>query len=126
MLICVAGSMIRTNPSYNDGPPHAASTGAYLEGLTDAAVLARVLGDEKRASSYELSIHRGLRSLRQLQFRDQHDAFYISKPKRVLGALRTEAYDNSVRVDSAAHALMAAIKVIQPMQFEPRSSGSQA
>ncbi len=31
-----------------------------------------------------------------------------------MGALRTEAYDNSVRIDSAAHALAAAIKVLKP------------
>ena len=102
------------------GPPHAASTGAYLEGLGDAVALARALGEQTRSSMYERSIHRGLRSLRQLQFRDERDAFYISKRRRVLGALRTEAYDNSVRVDSAAHALLAAIKVLRPMSFGHR------
>ena len=104
------------------GPPHAASTGAYLEGLADAASLARALGDHSRALIYERSIHRGLRSLRQLQFRDERDAFYISRKKRVLGALRTEAYDNAVRVDSAAHALLAAIKILRPMVFGVRKS----
>ena len=102
------------------GPPHAASTGAYLEGLADAAALARALGDQRRASGYERAVHRGLRSLRQLQFRDERDAFYVSRKKRVLGALRTEAYDNAVRVDSAAHALAAAIKVLRPMEFGGR------
>ena len=86
------------------GPPHAASTGAYLEGLGDAMALARALGDERRATAYERSVHRGLRSLRQLQFRDERDAFYVAKRNRVLGALRTEVYDNAIRVDSAAHA----------------------
>ena len=98
------------------GPPHAASTGAYLEGLADAVALARALGEQDRAMAYERAIHRGLRSLRQLQFRDERDAFYVSKRDRVLGALRTEAYDNAVRVDCAAHALAAAIKVLRPME----------
>ena len=79
--------------------------------------LARAIGDEGRASSYERAVRRGLRSLRQLQFRDWRDAFYISRTRRVLGALRTEVYDNTVRVDSAAHALAAAIKVLRPMKF---------
>ena len=106
------------NPRRPDfGPPHAASTGAYMEGLADAAALARAVGDGARAETYERAIARGLRSLRQLQFRDQHDTFYISKGKRVRGALRTEVYDNSVRVDSAAHALAAAIKILRPMAF---------
>ena len=95
------------------GPPHAASTGAYLEGLADAMTLARKIGDQARAAAYERVIARGLRSLRQLQFRDQRDAFYISRPERVMGALRTEAYDNAVRIDSAAHALAAAVKLLR-------------
>ena len=95
------------------GPPHAASTGAYLEGLTDAIALARMLGDASRAAAYERAVGRGLRSLRQLQFRDERDAFYVSKRHRVMGALRTEAYDNEVRIDSAAHALAAAVNVLK-------------
>ena len=106
------------------GPPHAASTGAYLEGLGDTVALARALGDERRATAYERSIHRGLRSLRQLQFRDERDAFYVSKRNRVLGALRTEVYDNAVRVDSAAHALLAAIKVLRPTKIGCGHHGS--
>ena len=104
------------------GPPHAASTGAYLEGLADAAALARALGETRRASSYERAIRRGLRSLRQLQFRDWRDMYYVSRTRRVLGALRTEVYDNAVRVDSAAHALLAAIKILRPMEFDSRPS----
>lgn len=106
------------NPKRREfGPPHAASTGAYLEGLADAVALARAIGDDSRAAAYDRAVHRGLRSLRQLQFRDERDAFYISKRKRVMGALRTEVYDNAVRVDSAAHALTAAIKILRPMEF---------
>lgn len=97
------------------GPPHAASTGAYLEGLADALALARALGETTRIGTYGRAVKRGLRSLRQLQFRDQVDTFYISKKTRVLGALRTEVYDNAVRIDSAAHALAAAIKILRPM-----------
>ena len=100
------------------GPPHAASTGAYLEGLADALALARTVGDSGRAAAYERVVDRGLRSLRQLQFRGPHDTFYISKKNRVLGALRTEAYDNAVRVDSAAHALAAAVKLLQERQLQ--------
>ena len=111
------------NPRRPDfGPPHAASTGAYLEGLADAAALARATGDRTRAEAYERAVGRGLRSLRQLQFRDERDTFYISRRKRVLGALRTEVYDNAVRVDSAAHALAAAIKILRPMEFGIRRS----
>ena len=107
------------NPKRPDyGPPHAASTGAYLEGLADACALARAVGDDARVAAYEGAINRGLRSLRQLQFRNARDSFYVSRKERVLGALRTEVYDNAVRIDSAAHALAAAIKVLSPMRFD--------
>ena len=99
------------------GPPHASSTGVYLEGLADAEALARATGDWSRASAYERAIRRGLRALRQLQFRDERDAFYISKKKRVMGALRIEVYDNEIRVDSAGHALTAVVKILRPMKF---------
>ena len=98
------------------GPPHAASTGAYLEGLADALALARALGDGARIAAYERTIERGLRSLRQLQFRDSRDAFYISRKKRVMGALRTRVYDNTLRIDSAAHALAATVKLLRMRQ----------
>ena len=99
-----------SRPEY--GPPHASSTGVYLEGLADAAALARAVGDARRASAYDGLVERGLRSLRQLQFRDWRDSFYLSRPHRVLGALRTEVYDNTVRIDNTAHALLAALKVL--------------
>ena len=102
------------------GPPHAASTGAYLEGLADAAELARARNDRGRAAAYRRAIKRGLRSLRQLQFRGPEDAFYVSKRRRVMGALRVEAYDNTIRIDSAAHALAAAVKLMRRVdQPEP-------
>ncbi len=117
------------NPRRPDfGPPHAASTGAYVEGISEAAALARAVGDQVRAASYDLAIGRGLRSLRQLQFRDARDAFYVSKRNRVMGALRTEVYDNAIRIDSAAHALLAAMKTLHPstLYVKPAVSAARA
>ena len=99
------------------GPPHASSTAVYCEGLADAAALAREVGDNARAASYERAVARGMRSLCQLQFRDEYDAFYVSRKHRVMGALRTTVYDNAVRVDSAGHALAATLKVSHPVRF---------
>ena len=101
------------NPSRPDfGPPHAASTGVYLEGLVDALATAHAVGEARRAAKYERALKEGFRSLRQLQFRGDDDTFYVSRKMRVMGALRTESYDNAVRVDSAAHALIAALKLL--------------
>ena len=70
------------NPNHPEfGPPHAASTGVYLEGLVDALWLARKLGDIQRKKAYEKAINRGFRSLRQLQFRNEKDSYYVSQEK---------------------------------------------
>jgi hypothetical protein len=103
-------------PEY--GPPHASSTGVYLEGLTDALELARSGGDAGRAGAYRLAILRGLRSLMQLQFRDSVDMFYVSRTERVQGGIRTEAYDNTIRVDNVQHGLMALLKILKRMDGE--------
>lgn len=92
-------------PDY--GPPHASSTGAYMEGLAEAYRLARDLGDTGRAERYMLALKRGARHLMQLQFRDEVDMFYVARPQRVRGGLRTEVYDNEIRVDNVQHALSA-------------------
>jgi len=70
------------HPEY--GPPHASSTGVYLEGLADAFDAAKESGEAERAEAYRLAIARGLRSLMQLQFSDDLDMFYVSKRRRVL------------------------------------------
>ncbi len=103
-------------PQY--GPPHASSTGVYLEGLTDALELARSGGDTARAGAYRLAILRGLRSLMQLQFRDGIDMYYTSQIERVQGGIRTEAYDNTIRVDNVQHGLMALLKILARMSGE--------
>jgi hypothetical protein len=88
------------------GPPHASSTGVYLEGLIDAWSLAKRLGDA-RADTYRRAILRGLRSLRQLQYRNDDAMFYIRHKARVRGAVRTSTHNNEVRIDNVQHGLMA-------------------
>jgi len=92
------------------GPPHASSTGVFMEGMVDALILAREAGDSGRAQAYEESIWRGARSIAQLQFKDDVDTFYVSKKSRVLGGVRTETYNNEIRVDNIQHALMALLR----------------
>ena len=95
-------------PSY--GPPHASATGVYLEGLVDAWALARELDDAKREAAYNQAIERGIRSLAQLQYRDEVDTYYISRRERVMGAIRTEADNNEIRIDNLQHGLMALLR----------------
>ena len=104
------------NPGF--GPPHASSTGVYLEGLIRAFALARETGDSARAEAYRQAIVRGLRSLMQLEFADEMDMFYINPRDRVRGALRTTVYDNEIRVDNVQHGLMAILDILETFTTE--------
>lgn len=107
------------NPQKRYGPPHASSTGVYLEGLIDAFRLARAVGDAERQERYRVSIVRGLRSVMQLQFVDDIDMYYVSKKHRayVHGGVRTTVYDNVIRCDNVQHNLMGILKILR--EFEP-------
>lgn len=99
-------------PRHNFGPPHASSTGVYLEGLADAFVVARELEDNERAEAYRAAILRGIRNIAQLQFTDDLDMFYVVDRAAVEGGIRTTEYDNEIRVDNVQHVLMALLDVL--------------
>jgi hypothetical protein len=102
------------DPTRPFGPPHASSTGVYLEGLIDAHQLAKEVGDTDRAETYRQAIVRGVRSVMQLEFADRIDMFYVPgrDRDRVRGALRTTVYKNEIRVDNVQHVLMAVQKIL--------------
>lgn len=110
------------NPNADYGPPHASSTGVYLEGLAAAYRLAGHTHDAVRTQAYEQAIWRGLRSMRQLQFRDAVDLFYISKRAAVQGGIRTTVYDNVIRVDNVQHCLMALLTLITLPAFQVQAT----
>ncbi|MCA9694339.1 MAG: hypothetical protein KC636_32435, partial [Myxococcales bacterium] len=97
-------------PKY--GPPHASSTGVYMEGLIDAFCMARELGDADRQERYRLALVRGLRSVWQLTYKSDDELFYVKEPARVRGGVRTCVYDNRIRVDNVQHNLMAILKIL--------------
>jgi hypothetical protein len=94
------------------GPPHASSTGVYLEGLIDAYALARHTGDGERAERYARAIRLGLRSAMQLQFSPGPQNWFVADPERVVGGLRTTVYNNVIRVDNVQHTLMGVHKIL--------------
>jgi hypothetical protein len=98
------------------GPPHASTTGIYLEGLVQAYRVARELGESKRAEAYRQAIVRGLRSVLQLEFNDPIDMYYVSQRTRVRGALRTTVYNNEIRVDNVQHNLMALFGILDTFE----------
>lgn len=100
------------------GPPHASSTGVYLEGLIDAYRLAVEEKDGMRAQGYRVAMVRGIRSLQQLQFKDPTDLFYIDNADSVLGAVQTSVSDNTIRVDNVQHNLMGLINILAVLKDE--------
>jgi hypothetical protein len=104
-----------TQPQY--GLPHAAATGSYLQSLVNAYRLAVQNGETAQARAYQLAIWRGLRSIRQLQFKDDVDMFYIWERAKVQGAVRTTIYDNTIRLDNVQQSLMAILKFCNLPEF---------
>lgn len=105
------------DPNRPFGPPHASSTGVYLEGLIDAHQIAKSVGDAVREENYRRAIVRGLRSVMQLTFLDDVDLFYIHQKDKVRGGVRETVYDNEIRVDNVQHNLMGILKILR--DFEP-------
>lgn len=104
------------DPNRPFGPPHASSTGVYMEGLIDAFCLARTLGDEPRRESYRRALIRGLRSVHQLVFGDEIAMFYVRERELLRGGVPTTEYDNIVRIDNIQHNLMAILKILRAFE----------
>lgn len=110
------------DPQRPYGPPHASSTGVYLEGLVDAFALARAVRDQRRMRAYRRAIWLGLRSALQLQFNEESELFYVARRGLVRGGIRTTVYNNVIRVDNVQHVLMAVQKILRlfgPEDFNP-------
>ena len=80
--------------------------------------LALEADDDARAGRYRQALREGIRNLRQLQFLDEVDGFYLQQPEAVRGAVRTEVYDNTVRIDNVQHGLMALLDLVDLPGFE--------
>ncbi len=98
------------------GSANASSTGVYIEGLADAYALAKEVGDAQREERYRLSLARAIRSLLQIQIVDEVDTFYMIRPERAIGGIRTSVYRDFIRVDNVQHNLMGLIKIQQRFQ----------
>ena len=103
------------HPEY--GPPHAASTGIYIEGLSYAYALAKELNDTGRMESYKEAILLGTRSQLQLQF-SEDEASARSDARFVLGGIRTSTSNSAIRIDNNQHTIMAFINVGRVLSAE--------
>ena len=95
---------------YNDstpqyGSPHSSSDAVYIEGLAYAYEIAELVGDEDHIRQYKQAITLGIQNLIGLQ--------YNSSNWRINGAIRINADDMELRVDTTQHMADAFRKIIE-------------
>lgn len=97
--------------AYSEGRAGVA-TASYLEGFADALLLARSVGDAKRAMRYEGVVREAARFVTQLQVRSE-EAYFMRSPQDAVGGIRTSPSLNLLRIDHGQHALIGLIKARQ-------------
>lgn len=100
-----------------------ADSAYYLAALCDGVKLARQIGDKQRVAAYVEAVRRAVRFILQLEFRET-GCFYVRSPQDVLGGIRTKPWDNRIRVDHCAEALMALMDA-REILFGPHSPSAR-
>ncbi len=94
-------------------------TALYLTAMADGLVLAEQIGDAERAARYRKVIHSAVRFVMQLELRES-GCFYIRTPRDVLGGVRKAPWNNRVRADYCAAALVSLIRAREALYGRPR------
>jgi orotate phosphoribosyltransferase/AMMECR1 domain-containing protein len=104
-----------------DGPGY--TTAVYLEGVAAAAALADRMGDRRRYVDCMDACESGVRFLRELTIRPEHDAM-LSSPGFALGGVRRSLAASEVRLDFVQHSLAAVLDLhsgVEPCEGKGRS-----
>jgi len=88
------------------------STSSYAEGLNDAYVIAKLIGDKTREAKYKDSILKALRFILLTQYVPEN-SFYLKNPERAIGGFRKTLANNEQRMDYVQHALFALVKALE-------------
>lgn len=91
------------------GPPHASSTGVYLEGLSLAAKVA-IRSDHVRTERYLGSIRTGFRHQMQLQTSLAKTRSPLEPCALLINGIPNSTNDHTVRIDNAAHCLRSTVQ----------------
>ncbi len=84
-------------------------TALYLAALADGVALAERVGDERRANSYRAAVLAAARFVLQLEVREV-GCYYVRSWRDVLGGVREAPWNNRIRVDHCAEALLALMR----------------
>lgn len=88
------------HPEY--GTPHSSSDGVYAEGIAYAYGLAKELNYTGREKFYYDRFMLASKNLIRLQF-DGVNMYYLTRPERVEGAIRSGVSNNVIRTDTTQH-----------------------
>lgn len=80
-------------------------TADYVSAVADGVKLAERIGDKERAKRYREVVQQGIRFVLQLEVREE-GAFYIRSPRDALGGVRRSPWDNRIRADHCADAVL--------------------
>ncbi len=94
-------------PEY--GSPHSSSDAVYTEGLAYAYEIAKLINDTYHQERYKNAINLSIDNLMNLQ--------YNSSDSRINGAIRINADDMKIRVDTTQHAIDAFRKIIEVFDY---------
>jgi len=82
-----------------------ADTARYLAALADGAAIARRIGDEARIARYERAVRGAARFVMQLEVRGP-GCYYIRSRRDALGGVRRSSWNNGLRADDCAEAII--------------------
>ncbi|MFQ5351678.1 MAG: hypothetical protein ACE5D3_01240, partial [Candidatus Binatia bacterium] len=97
-----------------------ADTAWYLTALADGLALAERVGDRVRIERYQAAVSAGVRFVLQLEFRDA-GCYYLRSRRDALGGIRVALWDNQIRINHCAEALIALMRAREVL-FGRRSS----
>lgn len=96
-----------------------ADSADYLAALADGVVLAERIGDQERAKRYRGAVRSAARFILQLEVREE-GCYYIRSPRDALGGVRTSPWDNRIRADHCAQALVGLMRAREVLYGPPR------
>ena len=97
-------------------------TADYVAALADGVTLAERIGDKARAARYREVIQAAVRFIMQLEVREE-GCYFVRSPRDAMGGVRASLWDDRIRVDHCAEALVALMRAREVLYGPPEHRG---
>jgi len=94
-------------------------TARYLAALADGLRLAERVGEKQRAKRYREAVSAAVRFVLQLEVRTE-GCYYVRNPRDALGGVRASPWNNRIRADHCAEALMSMMLAREALYGVPK------